>query len=103
MSDPMRKLCDSIQTRLPNFEVELYLSKQQTFEVAWDNTFPPAIIIGELLGGFAYFCSGLLWLRGNESDWEQWGMESRKRLPSRGIECAAMIPLRMRASRRSRE
>ena len=30
-------------------------------------------VIGELLGAFAYYCTGDLWLRGNEAAWEQWG------------------------------
>jgi len=30
-------------------------------------------IIGELLGAFAYYCTGSLWLRGNEADWASWG------------------------------
>ena len=30
-------------------------------------------VIGELTGAYAYYCSGLLWLRGNEAAWENWG------------------------------
>ncbi|MDH3718328.1 MAG: Gfo/Idh/MocA family oxidoreductase, partial [Planctomycetota bacterium] len=30
-------------------------------------------IIGELQGGFSYYCAGLLWLRGQEADWQRWG------------------------------
>ena len=30
-------------------------------------------LIGELVGAHAYYCTGSLWLRGQEADWEKWG------------------------------
>jgi len=30
-------------------------------------------IIGELVGAYAYYCTGSLWLKGSEADWETWG------------------------------
>ncbi|MCA9212111.1 MAG: Gfo/Idh/MocA family oxidoreductase [Planctomycetales bacterium] len=30
-------------------------------------------LIGELVGAYAYYCTGSLWLRGQQADWEKWG------------------------------
>ena len=30
-------------------------------------------LIGELIGAYAYYCTGSLWLRGQQADWEKWG------------------------------
>lgn len=30
-------------------------------------------IIGDVVGAFAYYCAGTLWLRGNEEKWKEWG------------------------------
>ena len=31
------------------------------------------LMIGDIVGAFAYYCAGTLWLRGNEEKWKQWG------------------------------
>ncbi|HUS39844.1 MAG TPA: Gfo/Idh/MocA family oxidoreductase [Pirellulales bacterium] len=30
-------------------------------------------VIGDIVGGFAYYCTGTLWLNGTETDWNKWG------------------------------
>jgi len=30
-------------------------------------------IIGDVTAAYAYYCTGALWLKGNESQWEEWG------------------------------
>lgn len=30
-------------------------------------------VIGDVVGAFAYYCAGTLWLRGNPEKWKQWG------------------------------